>query len=328
MPHLHFSSGSIIPEVKVVAALEAPSAISPTHENPDARLFLLDKEAFVIAYTSLWWKDVPSLHGQSVGAIGGFAAINAAAAKTILTASTEKLKEIGCHTAIGPMNGNTWRKHRFLIETDDRGPFLLEPRNPSDYPDWWQQAGFTALSHYSSSAMPLDGEETIPPTLLQRLERSGLVIQKIDLTNYDKELRAIHAVSLKSFAENFLYTPLVEEEFLSSYRKVRDRVDPDFVLIARKNSIPCGFAFGIPDLEAAARGEKPALIVKTLAVDPDARCPGLGSLLVEQLHHAAFAKGYTEAIHALQHESNSSLKITGRHQGHKFRRYALFSKLL
>jgi L-amino acid N-acyltransferase YncA len=70
------------------------------------------------------------------------------------------------------------------------------------------------------------------------------------------------------------------------------------------------------------------VIVKTLAVDPDARCAGLGSLLVDELHRIGLEKGYTEAIHALQHETNTSLKITGRHHGEVFRRYALFSKLL
>lgn len=68
------------------------------------------------------------------------------------------------------------------------------------------------------------------------------------------------------------------------------------------------------------------MIVKTLAVDPEARCAGLGSLLVDELHRTAWEKGYTEAIHALQHETNTSLKITGRHHGGVFRRYALFSK--
>jgi GNAT superfamily N-acetyltransferase len=138
----------------------------------------------------------------------------------------------------------------------------------------------------------------------------------------------IYQVSLKSFANNFLYTPLEEGAFMDAYQKVRDRVDPDFVRIAERDGVACGFVFGIPDLEAVVRGEKPAVIVKTLAVDPDARCAGLGSLLVDELHRIGWEKGYTEAIHALQNETNTSLKITGRHHGEVFRRYALFSKLL
>ncbi|RYD30445.1 MAG: N-acetyltransferase [Verrucomicrobiaceae bacterium] len=225
-------------------------------------------------------------------------------------------------------DGNTWRKHRFVIESNGRGPFLLEPRNPVEYPHLWEQAGFTILSRYSSSVMPLDGGEVIPAAVKARLARSGVTVRKLDPARYDDELRIIHAISLASFSGNFLYTPLPEEGFLQSYRKVREHVDADFVRIAERDGVPCGFVFGIPDLEAAARGEKPALIVKTLAVDPESRCAGLGSLLVVELHRTGQEKGYTEAIHALQHETNTSLKITGRHHGEVLRRYALFSRLL
>src|SRR5690606_29159192 len=138
-------------------------------------------------------------------------------------------------------------------------------------------------------------------------------------------LRTIHALSLRSFSNNFLYTPLEESSFLAAYQKIRPHTDPELVKIARRDGVTVGFAFGIPDLGAT---KNPALIVKTLAVDPSARTAGLGSLLVDELHAAGMAKGYTEAIHALQHESNTSLKITSRHHGTPFRRYALFSKPL
>jgi GNAT superfamily N-acetyltransferase len=246
----------------------------------------------------------------------------------LLEGAAEHLRELGCNAAVGPMNGNTWQRHRFVIESSGRGSFLLEPQNPSEHPGWWAQAGFSILSRYSSSVIGLDGSEVIPAAVKSRLARSGVVVRKLDAARYEEELRAIHTVSLRSFDNNFLYTPLEEEAFLRAYLKVRDHVDADFVRIAERDAVPCGFVFGIPDLEAVARGEKPALIVKTLAVDPEARCAGLGSLLVDELHRVGREKGYAEAIHALQHESNTSLKITGRHHGEVFRRYALFSQKL
>ena len=306
-------------------------------ENSDARCELVALDGVpaetagtrsVAAHAALWWNDTPLLDGTRIGTIGDFVADDADAAKLLLDGAADYLRKQGCHIAVGPMNGNTWRRHRFVVESDGRGSFLLEPRNPAEHPGWWEKAGFTVLSRYSSSVIPLDGGEVIPAAVKQRLERSGLIVRGLDASRYDHELRLIHAVSLKSFADNFLYTPLEEEAFLESYRKVRDHVDPDFVRIAVRDGVVCGFVFGIPDLEAVARGEKPALIVKTLAVDPEARCAGLGSLLVDELHRIGREKGYTEAIHALQHESNTSLKITGRHHGDVIRRYALFSKSL
>ncbi len=299
----------------------------PADGDADAEVKLVALER-VIARATLWWRDTPVLDGRRIGTIGDFSADDEPSAAILLEVATEHLKAEGCGIAVGPMNGNTWRAHRFVIESGGRGPFLLEPRNPAAYPEWWERAGFSILSRYSSSLMPLDGTATISPALQERLERAGVRIRSLDPRRYDDELRLIFAISLKSFAGNFLYTPLDETGFMDAYRKIRERVDPDLVRIAERDGTACGFVFGIPDFEALARGEKPALIVKTLAVDPTARCAGLGSLLVDELHRIGREKGCVEAIHALQHETNTSLKITGRHHGEALRRYALFSKPL
>jgi GNAT superfamily N-acetyltransferase len=281
-----------------------------------------------VASAKLWWRDTPMMDGRRIGAIGEFQADDRVAAGILLERAADCLREKGCHFAVGPMNRNTWQRHRFVIESSGRGPFLLEPRNPAEYPGWWESRGFSVLSRYSSSVIPLDGREVLSAAVKSRLMRSGLVVRKLDALSFENELRIIYAISLKSFVSNFLYTPLEQEAFLAAYRKVRDQVDAECVRIAERDGVPCGFVFGIPDLEAAARGEKPGIIVKTLAVDPESGCAGLGSLLVDELHRISREKGYTEAIHALQHESNSSLKITGRHHGEVIRRYALFSRRL
>lgn len=323
---LYFSEGSSIPEFALAEGLAGPETLAPSSEFPDGRMYLTDNAGPVIAHAALWWRDTPCHEGLPVGTIGGFAAIDEDAARLLLHGAVEKMGESGAKIVVGPMNGNTWRRHRFVVESGGRVPFLLEPRNPGEYSGWWESSGFSVLSRYSSSVMQLDGTGTMPDAVKSRLEHSGVTIRKLDVSCYEDELRLIHEISLKSFSGNFLYTPLEEEAFLDAYRKVRDHLDPAFVRIAERNGEPCGFVFGITDLEAAARGEKPALIVKTLAVDPAAKCAGLGTLLVDEIHRAAWEKGYSEAIHALQHETNTSLKITGRHQGEVLRRYALFSR--
>lgn len=316
-----FSSGAGIPE-------GFPAGAVPETERPDARLLVAGEDGEVKGHAGLWWREAPPMEGERIGAVGGFFANDEESARALLAEAEERLRKEGCSLAVGPMNGNTWRRYRFADESDGREAFLLEPVNPPKYPGWWRMAGYSELSCYSSSVMPLDGTEAVPAALRSRIERSGVVLRPLEVGRYDDELRTIHALSLKAFSNNFLYTPLEEEGFLGSYRKVKAFVDPEFVIIAEKDGDACGFVFGIADLEALKRGAAPALIVKTLAVDPSARCAGLGSLLVDELHRAGRRKGFTEAIHALQHENNTSLKITGRHQGRAFRKYVLFSKRL
>lgn len=308
--------------------MKSTSILLTENSNSDAHIALVDANGVSLSQADLWWKETPVLEGNRVGAIGAFTAVDFKSTQQLLSAATAHLKSLGVHLAVGPMDQNTWKKHRFVVESNGRASFLLEPENCQDYPDWWLKSDFDILSYYSSSIVSLDGLKTVSSAMKERILSSGIRIDNFDLTKFDEELHAIHALSLESFSKNFLYAPLEFENFIQAYQKIRDHIDTELVKLARRGDDLVGFVFGIPDLAALSRNEKPALIVKTLAVDPHAQTAGLGSLLVDELHQVGIQKGFHEAIHALQHESNTSKKITGRYNGSPFRRYALFSKNL
>lgn len=322
---LQWIEGTGLPDDLIAGDLPG---LAEDREDMDARVFLRNSAGGVSAWASLWWRATPELDGLRVGAIGGFGALDESAALLLLDAACDKLREAGCARAVGPMNGNTWRSYRYVVESTGRGSFLLEPRNPPDYPVWWRSAGFSETGGYSSSAVPLDGRATAPASLAARLRDSGVVIRDLDPEKYDEELGVIHAVTLAGFSSNFLYTPLGSEPFLAAYQKIRSVVDSRFVRIAERDGNACGYVFAIADLEASARGEAPALIIKTLTVDPAAHCAGLGSILVDDVQRRGYETGYREGLHVLQYDDNNVLRITRRHGGKRFRRYALFSKLL
>lgn len=300
--------------------------IAAESEAMDARVFQRDDQGRITAWASLWWSHTPVLDGIQVATIGGFGAIDETSAISLLEESCARLRAIGCPLVVGPMNGNTWRTYRFVVESGNHGPFFMEPRNPPSYPTWWQAAGFQKLAGYSSSLVALDGRSTVPDSLPTRLQAAGVTIRDLDPDRFEAELEAIHDVTLAGFSNNFLYTPLPKVAFLASYRKIQDQVVPGLVRIAEHNGKPCGYVFALADLEAAARGENPALIIKTLTVDPTAHCAGLGSLLVDEVHQRGYRAGFHHAIHALQYDGNNVLRITARHNGLRFRRYALFFK--
>ena len=277
---------------------------------------------------SLWWSRTPHLDGVRTGAVGAFDARDADSAHRVLSLAGDRLRAAGAEIAIGPMDGSTWRRYRWMVESDGRGPFLLEPWNPPGYPEWWKACGFGRLASYSSSIVDPESPPGTPNPVRERFDRSGFVIRRLDASGFGDELRVIHDLSLRSFTGNFLYSPMSYECFAADYAKIAGAIDPDCVLIVERDGSPCAFLFGIPDLAAAKRGEKPALIAKTLAVLPEFRRHGMGSILLDEFQSIARAKGYREIIHALQHESNQSLAITAR-LGHRvFRRYELLAKRL
>jgi GNAT superfamily N-acetyltransferase len=277
----------------------------------------------------LWWRQVPALPGETLGVIGGFHAESEAAAGEVLASAAARLRTEGCSCAVGPMDGNTWRRYRFVTEAGVEPPFFLEPANPPEWPTWWRQAGFTPLAeYYSSATRDLAMRDGRLAGVTARLAVAGVKIRPLELARFEEELGGIYDVSVVSFRDNFLYTPVPREEFFAQYRAVQARVRPELVLVATQAGRTVGYVFALPDWAQVQRGELvTTMIVKTLAVLPGRAFAGLGAWLVDEVQAAGERLGYRRAIHALMHETNKSRNLSA-HTAETIRRYTLYSRRL
>lgn len=282
------------------------------------------------ARCSLWWRVVPETAGERIGIVGHFQAASGEAGAAILGRAVLRLQEQGCTLVIGPMDGNTWRRYRVLTERGAEPPFFMEPDNP----DWWaaafEAAGFSPLAGYSSSLVQdLERRDPRAGRTLERLKREGVKVRCLDPLRFEEDLRRIYQVSVVSFTDNYLYTPLPEAAFLAQYLPYREKIRPELVLLAEQNGQPVGYLFAVPDYAEALRGAPVRTVIgKTLAVLPGRRCGGLGVVLTNLLHERAQALGYSRVIHALQHDQNDRVRNMSRFFGEIMRRYTLYSRRL
>jgi len=303
------------------------------HEAPDAHWLLLREETSLAARCSLWWKKTPPYPGHTLGLIGHYAASNENYGRQILRHACQQLAARGCTMAVGPMDGNTWRRYRFITERGTEPAFFLEPDNPDDWSLHFTAEGFVALATYTSALdSDLSSESSSTHARLcaiaEHISRMGITIRQASADHMDAELHRILAVSLRSFQGNFLYAPIGEPEFLAQYQKLLPFVRHEFVLLAECDSIPVGFLFGVPDALRIKHGERnDTIIIKTVAVAPECASAGLGTLLVGRIREIARGLGYTRCIHALMHESNRSRRI-GAKTTSTMRRYTLFARQL
>jgi len=297
----------------------------------DAHLCVLDSNGEVRAHCSLWWKSAPLLDGRRAGAIGHYAGADDKAASVLLSEAVDRLCEDACAVAIGPMDGNTWRRYRFVTGQGSvdppEPPFFLEPLNPPEWPLQFQRAGFRKLADYYSALNTDLGQAggRIEP-VAARLADAGVEICSAVNTDLHVQLKRIHQVSRVAFARNFLYTELPEDLFLGQYAGLLDRIRPELVLLAERAGQLVGYVFAIPDFAQAARGGPiDTFIIKTVAVLPDPALRGLGGVLVGRVQQAGHRLGYRRAIHALMHEDNVSLRISS-HYANAMRRYTLYCR--
>lgn len=295
-------------------------------QRGDLHLCALGESEEVQARCSLWWREAPKHEDTQVGTIGHYAAANDAAAEAVLMEAEQRLREAGCTLAIGPMDGNTWRRYRFVTEQSNHPSFFLEPANPPEWPAQFVQARFLTLASYFSAInndlaqTDLRAESSEP-----RMAAAGVTIRSAH-SDLRQELRGIYAVSRIAFQKNFLYTELPENDFATMYEPVLPRTRPELVLIAERHGQCVGYLFSIPDLAQAARGESiDTFIIKTVAILPEPELKGLGSLLVARAQQTGHGLGFRRCIHALMFENNISLNIS-RHYASMMRKYTLYSK--
>jgi hypothetical protein len=85
----------------------------PAQQRADVHLVALAGEV-PAARCSLWWGDPPPLPGERVGVVGHYAAAGDHDARLLLAAACSTLRERGRTLAVGPMDGSTWHRYRFV----------------------------------------------------------------------------------------------------------------------------------------------------------------------------------------------------------------------
>lgn len=222
---------------------------------------------------------------------------------------------------IGPINGSTWKKYRITLPSNNP-PFLLDNYNKPYYAELFEKSGFDVIAGYTSSVCKnLKKDYSRLEKFKNIFEEKGLKIREFDPNNFERDIRKIYDISIKSFVNNFLYTPIGFEEFSKMYEPVKMFLNPEWVLLAEnENDETVAFIFGFDNLYN--RTEK-SLIIKTLAQIPDFKYRGMGSYLTELIHQKAYQKGYDNVIHALMHKSNVSSNILKGELYHEYRLYGV-----
>jgi GNAT superfamily N-acetyltransferase len=304
-------------------------AAAPEQPGPDAEWGIAFIHERPVARLATWLRhDLVGAPGAT-GLIGHYAATDADAAVELLRDAASRLTNAGARRVLGPMNGSTWGRYRFAVpdpaSETTAPPFLGEPVNSPEYPAHFAAAGFGEAARYESRiTRDITAANPRAAAAEETARAKGVRVAPLELARFEDELRDLHQLSLRSFADNLYYSPIGPEEFAAMYRPMRALLDPALVLLARDaGDSLIGYAFAYADPLSVADGRPHRMILKTLAVDPAWRSIGLGALLVERLHAAARAKGLSSVIHALMHVANNSMKISA-HTAQLFRRYALY----
>ena len=298
-------------------------------EAVDQHFAVLDEKQQIRARCSIWWRDTAAVDGERSGAIGHYAATDERFGAVALKHACRELGGRRCKLAVGPLDGNTWRRYRFITERGSARPFFLEPDNPDDYPVHFERFGFRTLATYVSEVNPaMATRQPELGSLRDKMTSLNIHIRPLNADNPDGDLDGIYDVVRESFKSSFLYTPLDRESYRSMYTPLLRAVDPRLMLVAVQDGEIVGFVFAPPDvLQKTYQDSVDAIVIKTIAILPRRELRGLGRVLIVDMLQNAIDMGFTTAISALMHTGNRSQEISSRCAG-PMRGYALFARPL
>ncbi len=256
----------------------------------------------------------PKWNKKPAATFGNFTVKTNAAGREILIEAIEFVRANGITQIIGPMNGDTWHSYRFVTESDDSAPYLLEPKNRPEEVEIFKSAGFVEISKYFSARVALIN--TTKNTLAQS---ENLTVEAWDGSNPEELFAQVYELSSQAFSKNAFYKPIAEDEFMKMYLPMVPMMKRELIFFVRDETESLvGFLFGIPNYSQGPQTK--TVILKTYA----SLVRGAGQLLAHSFHKAAFECGYNTAIHALIHDDNQSAQRSALEGATVFRRYGLF----
>lgn len=327
------------------STLKQLSAAHPLWKHVARRFFVVGAGAHAARCAALVNPRLADDAGAPFGQIGFFECTDGDddLGRRALDAAVAWLRDRGCRSVLGPMNGSTWHSYRFVVDWKDTSPLLLEPNNPLRYPALWESHGFArhAVPYYSGAH-----DNAAVVELLQAKHdavfAAGYHMESIDIRDVTGVLKTMFELSTRIFAGNAFYSDVTWDEFAALYDGIERILDRRLVqwLKAPDGTI-AGFAFGVPDKAEAARRMRgdPGLLgklrfitapkttrtlVKTIGVLPEHRGKGLLNELYWSQAKQALDGGWRDGVVTLMSADNRSFTGT-RHIHTVVREYSLFT---
>ena len=300
------------------------------------------------------------VHGDMVGFFGFFEVIeDYAVAEILLDAAANWLREQGMTAIRGPENPSQNEECGLLVQGFDMPPVVMMTYNPRYYQDFIERAGFQKAQDLYAWDIRTDifdyDVQKLPAKFLrvaeQARQREGLVVRKIDLKHFDREVELAKVIYNSAWEKNWGFVPMTDHEIEHLGNELKLILDPDLVYLAEVDGQPAGISLGVPDVNQALLRARPqpntwslpltllkflwhrrkidAFRLMIMGVIPEYRTMGIDALFYVETAREAFRKGYKRCEMSWILESNEMMnRIIERLGGRIYKVYRLYERPL
>jgi GNAT superfamily N-acetyltransferase len=303
----------------------------PYHKHAEVTHFLAWRDGEAVGRVSAAINHrFNEYHNTRIGFFGFWDVIeDYEVAKALLDKAGDWIKERGMTVMRGPgeYSNATHERQGILIDGFEHPPTVELTHNPPYYADFLERYGFRKVKDYHAYIMDV---QTPPPPRLKRLaeqvrQRRNIEIRPLVLKKLKEEVHLIVKIYNDSWAQNWGFLPITDEEAMMLADSLRLIVDPGLVRFAFVKGEPAAVLGAFPDPNYAFRprwrfyGDSDWIrLIRLLrksrndrrtrlmffGVRPGFRNLGIDALLYERVKDYAIRKGYATCEASLLLEDN------------------------
>jgi len=168
--------------------------------------------------------------------------------QALLDGAGEWLREQGMTQMQGPFDLSINQQCGVLVDGFEHSPMMMMNYNPPWYPRHLEQAGLQKQADLLAYRGPADF--VLPPRverMIARLQRR-FEIRALARAELGAMAETLRAVFNASWADNWGFVPLTQEEFVHLVGEMKILVRPGYVQVARIDGRAVGFIVTLPDL--------------------------------------------------------------------------------
>lgn len=305
------------------------------------RLFVARRPGRDIAMAVVRRSTQLQIEGGPVATVGNFEARHDPEATTALfERAAQWARQAGSEVVVGPMNGDTWHRHRCSLGPWDESPFWMEPYNPSYYPRLWRRAGFESFERYHSTRIDdIEGAARYHRPAWAEARARGYRVEPMNEVRTAEALDRVYRLIDDIYAGNPMYTPVRRSTFERAYRPVASVLEGRLSLfLVDRHGRDAGFAFVCPDygrrMEARRGpiGRLRSLVgnstrtanIESFGVAPDHRGRGLAGAMAHRYFEGMARQGFERANLCLIRDDAGRARSMAAGRGRILRRYELY----
>ncbi|MEX1121103.1 MAG: GNAT family N-acetyltransferase [Balneolales bacterium] len=323
---------------------------NPFYLNADAEFYLAKQGGEIIGrIAAIDNKAYNSYNSSNVGFFGFFECVNNQfAADLLFKIARDWLNERGLTSMRGPTNPGMLDEIGILVEGFDTKPAIMMPYSKPWYDDLLKGAGFEkAMDLFAygidKKSVKLDRLDRAQDIVMKRIP--GLKIRPVNTRQFNSEVKIIHEIFNKAWANNWGFYETSVEEFAALGKEIKMILDVDLAHVAEVDGKPVGFSVALPDINQALQHLDGSLfptgILKLLfykrkinairtalmGVIPEYQGRGIDALLHRQAIENGLKKGYVSSELSWLLETNTHIiRVAERLGGKRLKTYRIYQQ--